>query len=557
MFLNLYSGCLTNITEIYVHNRGFYQVYEHHNGQAILDCDVFLTKQKLDMSILGFFNLCFEFSPPTFCEFVKDLGSGRPFFCYFMHPVETLHHQILQSVCAISGIVPSTALYRRIVTERGLFYDNDHLQAASVETLGLWHNHGAGGVNLRNEEFANLITVAMYLPDLRNLCNRIKTILTELVSNTKHREMMSKFLRWIIHQHIVKDLAVEQDPLNEQANQRGKWKCCEKFATMSIEKIMECAGYATKAAHLLRTAARSTSFATLEKLFQHYISNRDPETWQSLFEGSKTIAYFIKYVDAEDLNLAFTRFSEQGENAKNTCFRQHLLRVRKLLKNPVVTAQDLVNLSASSSSYSEKNASKFFDALKKKAANLPEEDVDLRMIYCLTANWMQISRERVLFPLPPRNAQIITVLTVASWAKSLLAKKKKHRDTRMGKCVIAQVGTGEGKSLVIAMMAIYCVVVLKKRVHVLENNPSLLKKDVANLAPLYACKEFNIKTREMLSGDDAAAATGSEAQPLLLATDPSQLSEENTRGHFAQFGVTYTLRRNLERYYQDCVIGKE
>ena len=502
------------------------------------------------MSILGFFNLCFEFRPRVFYDFLNYLGDGRPFFCFYMHPLEALHSRVLQSVCAISGIEPSTALYRRIVVERGLFYDNEHLQPAAVHTLRM----GEGDIS--NEEFTNLLTVATYLPDLRNICERVKDLITQMIGNTKLCKMMSQFARWIIQHHIIKDLSVEQNPLNEQANPRSRWKCNEKFATMSTEKIfLECAGYATDAAHLLLTAARSTSFETLERLFQHYIVTRDPDTWPSLFENSKTIAYFIKYVDAEDLNLAFTKFSKQGENEKNTCFKQHLLRVRRMLKEPIVTAQDLVRLSESSSSYSETNAMQFFKALKKKAALLPKEHKDLRLVYCLTANWMEISRGRVLFPLPPRNAQIITMLTVASWAKSLMAKKRKHRDTRMGKCCIAQVGTGEGKSLIIAMMAIYCVVILKKRVHILENNPSLLKRDVANLAPLYASKEFNIKTRDMLSGDDPAAATGSATQPLLLATDHSQLNDEDMRGHFAKFGITYTLRRNLERYYQDCIIG--
>ena len=46
--------------------------------------------------------------------------------------------------------------------------------------------------------------------------------------------------------------------------------------------------------------------------------------------------------------------------------------------------------------------------------------------------------------------------------------------------------TGEGKSIVIAMMAIYTVKHLGKRVHVLENNEGLLLRDFKTYEPFYA-----------------------------------------------------------------------
>eukprot|EP01035_Chromulina_nebulosa_P010758 gene10758-14426_t len=148
------------------------------------------------------------------------------------------------------------------------------------------------------------------------------------------------------------------------------------------------------------------------------------------FRIVSSIAYFIKYVDAEDLDLAFMKFSEK--NPDNYYFRYHLLRVRKLLKEPIVSAQALKELTSSSDSVS---ATILFEALSEKAKGLPRDQVELRMAMLLTASWMKISKEKVLFPLPPRNAQIITLLTVASWAKSLLGPEK---NKQMGKALIAQ-----------------------------------------------------------------------------------------------------------------------
>jgi len=148
--------------------------------------------------------------------------------------------------------------------------------------------------------------------------------------------------------------------------------------------------------------------------------SNDPIKWKELFRSSKNIAFFIKYVDAEDLNLAFKKFRER--NPENYYFAQHLLRVRKLLKEPIVSAQDLLKLTSSGDN-DIASASAFFEALVDKASRLPGDQYELKLATLLTASWMKISKQKVLFPLPPRNAQIITFLTVASWAKSLLGSE--------------------------------------------------------------------------------------------------------------------------------------
>ena len=52
-------------------------------------------------------------------------------------------------------------------------------------------------------------------------------------------------------------------------------------------------------------------------------------------------------------------------------------------------------------------------------------------------------------------------------------KKQKARY----KAFIAQMSTGEGKSIVIAMLAVFMVKLYGMRVHVLENNAGLLQRD--------------------------------------------------------------------------------
>ena len=60
-----------------------------------------------------------------------------------------------------------------------------------------------------------------------------------------------------------------------------------------------------------------------------------------------------------------------------------------------------------------------------------------------------------------------------------------------------QMQTGEGKSIVIAMLAIFVVKHLGKRVHVLENNQALLERDYASYKPFY--ERFEIKSQPSIS----------------------------------------------------------
>lgn len=226
-------------------------------------------------------------------------------------------------------------------------------------------------------------------------------------------------------------------------------------------------------------------------------------------------------------------------NKDNKLFLNHLLRVRKLLKEPIVKGKDLVELTTTSGQDTESNREDFNQRLLATANSM--DSIDVKFLYRITSTWMKISTKKILFPLPPRNVQNITLLTVAEWAKGLLVDKRKD----IGRALIGQVGTGEGKSLIIAMVAIYFVKVLNRRVHILESNSGLLEKDIATMAPLYA--EFGIMRRQ--------EGEASPDKKDLTFTTVDFLKEKDVRSQFCKYGITYALRRNVERYYQDCIMN--
>ena len=93
----------------------------------------------------------------------------------------------------------------------------------------------------------------------------------------------------------------------------------------------------------------------------------------------------------------------------------------------------------------------------------------------------------------PRNTQIVTMMTCAKWVVQNIGTPNR--------AFIGQVGTGEGKSLIIAMLALYFVKRMNKKVHILENNSSLLEKDYATFAQFFS--EQNVTATKYFKNSDA------------------------------------------------------
>ena len=80
------------------------------------------------------------------------------------------------------------------------------------------------------------------------------------------------------------------------------------------------------------------------------------------------------------------------------------------------------------------------------------------------------------------------------------AKTLKGKSLPPLKAFIAQMSTGEGKSIVIAMLAIFMVKLHGMRVHVLENNEGLLERDYAVNKPFY--DKFGIHSAKDLTDEE-------------------------------------------------------
>ena len=378
-------------------------------------------------------------------------------------------------------------------------FSKDFLDAMNAnQILNNWRHFRPDALDLMNSNlyaadtklFAEVVTVALKLEEYHDLKNRVGKVLANLlISRDKKVPMMRKIL--------------------EAINSRKQ----EELGLVSIEDLSLCVNHAINAIDVLGLN-QEIERSKLNKLLEHTLKECSPPTWKERFKGAYSIAIFLKYLAYDDINEAYKVFSER--NVENQKFLSLLDSVSKIYRAPLITNAEVDHvLNAGTTEEAIASFLNDLDARLQKHRSTNEE----RLIAKMGVEWMKKINRIMKVPIAPRNAQFITMLTCCKWAKEVCSNR---RDTE--RALVAQVGTGEGKSLIIAMSAIYMVKELGKKVHILENNESLLKKDFEQFRDFYA--SFGIKVA------DGTKTNNSE---------------------FENYDVIYTLRRDLESYYRDSV----
>ena len=262
-------------------------------------------------------------------------------------------------------------------------------------------------------------------------------------------------------------------------------------SSISLDDIGECAASMVASKSLLVLSPNGG--ARLQRMFAHILEKSAPATWRKQMCGSTTIAFFIKYLDREDLAKAYAAFASMERNKAQSDLLAILEEVRAAYPTPVVATKDLA-LDGNS-----QVLDKLMADIAKTGAAKPNTPLPLGLLWRITAEWMKISVAKVAAPMAPRNVQSIAFLLCAAWAR-----RREGGHDPANRTLIAQVGTGEGKSLLIAMLALFSVVELKKRVIILESNKQLLSRDREEFIGFF--QNFGIETTEQLF-DPAAMVT--------------------------------------------------
>jgi len=256
---------------------------------------------------------------------------------------------------------------------------------------------------------------------------------------------------------------------------------------VTIETLNRCINITANVLTLLNRPGDEEVREKMKALLCNYVRMLKPSVWMTQFEGAHTIALFIKYMSREDLSKAFRKFSEV--NHGNQHFTMILDELQNIFTEPIVTPDQLDQIMKLGDNRTEA-VNNLLESIKTKQYRSPL----LKFFSDLSADWMKFMHASPLaLPLPPRNAQLITALACVQWASSSSVSR--------GSALIGQVGTGEGKSLIIAMLAIYFAKVLKKKVHIMENNSTLLAKDFAQFEDFYESQ--NVTVTKYFANQDA------------------------------------------------------
>ena len=157
--------------------------------------------------------------------------------------------------------------------------------------------------------------------------------------------------------------------------------------------------------------------------------------------------------------------------------------VKELMPTPLVNISEI-------SLVKDGAADEIFAKVAEKMA--AESNPGIKTMYQVNLEWMKRMLKSVSIPMALHHTQVITALCFAEFYQRHIDKDHiYHEDPeRKGSkipvtALIAQVGTGEGKSVVIATLALYFVVVHGKKVHILENNRGLLERDFESFKEFY------------------------------------------------------------------------
>jgi SecA DEAD-like domain len=279
---------------------------------------------------------------------------------------------------------------------------------------------------------------------------------------------------------------------------------------ISMKTVYECARTAAQARMLVADVGGNAGLAKrLEEIFKSYCATFHPSAWRAKFDrDAESVALFLKYIAQEDLEKAYRQFNSENRRQQainmaggaSSLYERFEARVREIYPAQLVPFADLDP---------EKMRDADLTAITRKilggGSNMPPLQKMLRQ---LTANYMNHTRDARGVAMVPRNAQLITCLTFAVWAEKKLAPVGTAQPG-VPHTLVARVLTGEGKSLIIAMLCVLLVKLHGKSVHVLSSNEGLRDRDFEEFGPF-----FNLAGVQ--SSRDLGAAPSSAGQGLVV-----------------------------------------
>ena len=209
------------------------------------------------------------------------------------------------------------------------------------------------------------------------------------------------------------------------------------------------------------------------------IQQSPPNKWREEFQGQVNAAYNLECMFREDLELAKKKFrdaaSSQGRTTgkreeswqkQRELFLQLLDEAIDEYGDGLVDPEKLVNVN-----FTEDKEQLITLVMERTSAEGTTEV--RRLLGEMAAKWIRMRIDAGGMPLTPHHTQCLTTLMCIKFYE----QKQRQQFMNGYRALICEMKTGEGKSITIQFLAACAVLHLGKRVHVLQNNSTLLKRD--------------------------------------------------------------------------------
>mmetsp|Transcript_77595 Transcript_77595/g.225181 ORF Transcript_77595/g.225181 Transcript_77595/m.225181 type:complete len:1855 (+) Transcript_77595:102-5666(+) len=247
---------------------------------------------------------------------------------------------------------------------------------------------------------------------------------------------------------------------------------------------------------------------------------------RSLLSHVETMLFFLKYAKSEDLALTHAEFRKQFPKLDPA-----VVRLLQGAEKDYPPGGELVMFKEERDLFNGTDVRTVLEELRTpKAAPGRVRTADgLGIFREIFYQWALTMQSKFNLLVLPHHTQVVCLVTFRRFLEAVGDKGANAPSVDNIRALIAQVGTGEGKSMIVAALAIYVVVALGKRVHVVVDDETLLERDFTTFKALF--DTFQVKGKNgtkryinsvLCVSEErlTAAGSGAAARGFVARVDP-------------------------------------
>eukprot|EP00429_Kryptoperidinium_foliaceum_P071067 CAMPEP_0176058566 /NCGR_PEP_ID=MMETSP0120_2-20121206/29181_1 /TAXON_ID=160619 /ORGANISM="Kryptoperidinium foliaceum, Strain CCMP 1326" /LENGTH=1562 /DNA_ID=CAMNT_0017392095 /DNA_START=32 /DNA_END=4720 /DNA_ORIENTATION=+ len=259
-----------------------------------------------------------------------------------------------------------------------------------------------------------------------------------------------------------------------------------KAEGFGLAQLLDCARELGKSGQMLahkleRKWAQASLLDGVCSAIQGLLQRAAPSGWAAALKGLDTVIFALEYIGREDLDLAYEQFEAECRCQQQDAMLELLLCAKQIYCHPLA-GSDPTSISPFDdiAEVILRNAPPLESRVVWRGALFEPEDWD--RILAIAGAAAETMRERYNVLMLPHHTQMITLVMFA--IRTCGARFAGVAGKRLPKTMLARIGTGEGKSMVIAMLAAF-VALRGLRAHVVNDNRVLAQRDFRTNLPLF------------------------------------------------------------------------